>query len=584
MGALDMSEIAEAPEWLDMSMNVSPGLAVEDRVTKDEWEEDVNEGGRNDKITRLAGHALRQGDPPPAVERKLRQYNEEHCKPPLSDEELLRILNSVGSREKARRSGIRKKLDGLLSEMEGLDTNAKLEHRDECLSVIIELPHTEHDAYLRPLAKSTGITIKNLRAQVQAHADTSVEDEPVDQKIIEAGRQFAEQLGDRVMEELDKSTQAAGVVGESANTKILYLVVTSRLLSNPASAVVKGVSSGGKSFTVKKVIDHFPPRTLIIRTGMSPKALAYTDESLKHRTIVLYEVEGIPEDGEYLIRSLLSEGRVAYETVESTPLGLKPRVIVKEGPTNLIATTTRSRIHPENETRVLSLSINDTAEQTRKVLRGIAGGSDAIDYSKWHALQHWLSQDTPEVVIPFAGRLAELTRPVTPRVRRDFRVVLTLVSAHALLCQTERNHDPEGRIIATIEDYAVVRELVAIIIEEACQAAVKPTVRETVEAVEDLTCEPDHSDRSVKRGKDRMTISMHIDPDGDGKPKTASVTEVARWLGIDRSTASRRVAEAIDLQYVVNWQSKPGRPARLEVGEPLPDEEEILPGPEELSE
>src|SRR5680860_1107575 len=230
-----------------------------------------------------------------------------------------------------------------------LDTNAKLEHLDEYLSVIIELPHTEHDAYLRPLAKSTGITIKNLRAQVQAHADTSVEDEPVDQKIIEAGRQFAEQLGDRVMEELDKSTQAAGVVGESANTKILYLVVTSRLLSNPASAVVKGVSSGGKSFTVKKVIDHFPPRTLIIRTGMSPKALAYTDESLKHRTIVLYEVEGIPEDGEYLIRSLLSEGRVAYETVESTPLGLKPRVIVKEGPTNLIATTTRSRIHPENE-------------------------------------------------------------------------------------------------------------------------------------------------------------------------------------------------------------------------------------------
>ena len=32
MGALDMSEIAEAPEWLDMSMNVSPGLPLQDRV------------------------------------------------------------------------------------------------------------------------------------------------------------------------------------------------------------------------------------------------------------------------------------------------------------------------------------------------------------------------------------------------------------------------------------------------------------------------------------------------------------------------------------------------------------------------
>ena len=42
----------------------------------------------------------------------------------------------------------------------------------------------------------------------------------------------------------------------------------------------------------------------------------------------------------YLIRTLLSEGRLRYETVEKTKDGLVARVIEREGPTGLIVTTT----------------------------------------------------------------------------------------------------------------------------------------------------------------------------------------------------------------------------------------------------
>jgi len=42
-------------------------------------------------------------------------------------------------------------------------------------------------------------------------------------------------------------------VGESANAKLLYLALTTRLLDDPVSVVLKGVSSGGKSFTVDTV-------------------------------------------------------------------------------------------------------------------------------------------------------------------------------------------------------------------------------------------------------------------------------------------------------------------------------------------
>ena len=59
----------------------------------------------------------------------------------------------------------------------------------------------------------------------------------------------------------------------------------------------------------------------------------------------------------YFVRSLLSEGRLKYEvTIRTKEEGFVTKSIVKEGPTGLIFTTTKYRIHGENETRVLSVT------------------------------------------------------------------------------------------------------------------------------------------------------------------------------------------------------------------------------------
>ncbi len=49
-----------------------------------------------------------------------------------------------------------------------------------------------------------------------------------------------------------------------------------------------------------------------------------------------------------------------------------PRLIEREGPTGLIVTTTQVGLHPENETRLLSVPANDTPEQTAAILRMLA--------------------------------------------------------------------------------------------------------------------------------------------------------------------------------------------------------------------
>ena len=121
--------------------------------------------------------------------------------------------------------------------------------------------------------------------------------------------------------------------GEARIAKLLYLTLTSRVLPKPISMAVKGPSSGGKSFTVETVLRFFPASAYHDLTGMTEHALVYMDEPLVHRHLVIYENNGIQGDqASYFIRTLLSEHRIRYVTVESVKGELRSRLIGKRGP------------------------------------------------------------------------------------------------------------------------------------------------------------------------------------------------------------------------------------------------------------
>jgi hypothetical protein len=361
----------------------------------------------------------------------------------------------------------------------------------------------------------------------------------------------------RILETFAEAYRAAGAVGEERNAKLLYLALTSRFLQRPVSVVVKGPSSGGKSFSVETVLRFFPPEAVYCVTAISDRALAYTEAELKHRFLVIFEAAGMMgEFASYLIRSLLSEGRLVYEVVESLPSGLVPRRIEKEGPTGLIVTTTAVRLHPENETRLLSLHVTDTGVQTRAVMRAIANPAPpTFDSPPWIALQQWIARSEHRVVIPFAMALAERIPPVAVRLRRDFAQVLNLIRAHAILHQAARKRDVAGRIVATPDDYEVVRDLLADIISEGVEATVSPAIRETVETIR----------RILASGSDEV-----------------SITQLAQALGLDKSATSRRAASAVQQGFLRNLEDRKGRPARLCLGEPIPEPLSILPSREVL--
>jgi hypothetical protein len=362
-----------------------------------------------------------------------------------------------------------------------------------------------------------------------------------------------------LLAEFDRAIERAGLTGEGRARKLLFLVVLSRLLAKPVSAVVKGPSSGGKSYLTEKVLGFFPDSAYVFRTGLSPKALFYSEEPLRHRTLVIAEAAAVQDEtASYVLRTLLSEGCLKYEvSVAGADGTYRTQVAEREGPTNLLLTTTAIQLHPENETRLLSIPVNDTPEQTRQVLRALAAGAEpSADVAPWHALQEWIEAGPREVAIPFAGALAELVPPLAVRLRRDFAKVLSLIRAHALLHRATRPSDADGRIVAELGDYAAVCALVEDLVAAGIEQTVAPATRETVEAVRAL-----HA-----AGLGRVGVS-----------------DVAEHLGLERTTAWRRLQVAEAGGFVRNRQQRKGLPADLVIDRPLPEERRVLPTVERLA-
>jgi hypothetical protein len=367
---------------------------------------------------------------------------------------------------------------------------------------------------------------------------------------------------DDILSRFAEDLRDCGVAGESRTARLLYLALNSRHLPEKqlVNVVVKGPSSAGKSHLVESVLRFFPEEAYHMLTAMSERALAYSEEPLSHRFLVLAEAAGMSGEFQtYLVRSLLSEGRLRYETVEKTSEGPRPRLIEREGPTGLIVTTTRLKLHGENETRMLAVRVDDSPSHTKAILAALADEDRrSPDLSAWRALQEWISGGETRVTIPFSKDLAAKTPAVAVRLRRDFRAVLSLIRSHALLHRENRERDTQGRIVATLEDYGAVRDLIFDLLSEGVGATVPKIVRETVEAVREIVAE------------------------SDGRP--TNIRRVGAALDLDYSATHRRVGMALEAGYLNNLEDRKGKPAQLVIGNDLPDDREILPTVEALRE
>ena len=357
-----------------------------------------------------------------------------------------------------------------------------------------------------------------------------------------------------------------GYVGDLTAPSMVYLALTSRLLERPLNVACVAPSSAGKNRAVDAATDLMPSEAFFLEKAGSARALIYSEESFEHRAVIVAEADSIPQDdgpAASAIRSLAEDGYMTYDVVQQDPGtgNFVTRRVVKQGPTALITTSTKP-LREQMNTRTLTVTINDSPEQTREVLRSHAasvnGSRPEFDVSDLVDLQRWLTlAGDRQVTIPYGHVLAELVPVAHVRMRRDFRQLLTVIQAVALLYQCQRERAADGRIMATLEDYRLARELILGAFTTAATDGVTPPVREVVEAL--------------------VTVF-----DETGKACTRKA--LADALGIAPRTAGDRLARAVSLGYAVNLETRERQPGQYQPGEPLPENRPPLPTVDELYE
>ena len=104
----DLPEPAEAPAWLLDILRKDQDEST--RLSPEDWTEDVQEGERNEHLTRLAGSLLVKMTAEDALPLLL-EWNRRRCKPPLPEVEVKSIVKSISNKEAKKPKRSRKKKD-----------------------------------------------------------------------------------------------------------------------------------------------------------------------------------------------------------------------------------------------------------------------------------------------------------------------------------------------------------------------------------------------------------------------------------------------------------------------------------------
>lgn len=362
----------------------------------------------------------------------------------------------------------------------------KLSFLERLAALLARAPLGSVDIYASSIRDKLGFTkgtltnaVQTARAATSASSGSTTKEifEPTPEDMLAAQAVLA---APAIEDAFIAAMTKLGVVGESLNLVLLLLTIVSRLLARPICVALKSASSTGKSFLMNMVVSTLPPNECIVFTAASAKALYYRTDSLSHKVLVFMERPGA-EANDYQVRILQSEGKMIYSVAEKDPdtgqIVTNDRVI--EGPVAYIETTTEATLHDENETRIFSASLDESAEATGKIIEEQARRAAGPVADEKSLLVLWCTVHTllkpATVVIPFAGYIAKHFPRRVVRARRDFPRFLSLIEASAVLYQHQRARDDNGAIIASLDDYALARRLAIPLLESAMLGASEKT-------------------------------------------------------------------------------------------------------------
>ncbi len=264
--------------------------------------------------------------------------------------------------------------------------------------------------------------------------------------------------------------EKSGVIGESTNRLLMYLIFTSRKTNNPLHCISLGSSGTGKTHLQSKVAELFPEEDILEITYLSANALYYFARTeLSHKIIIIEDLDGA-ENVLYPLRELQTKKRITKTVVHKDTNGNTKTIhLTVEGPVCIAGCTTQESIYEDNSNRSFLLYIDESAEQDQRIMnyqRLISAGKineeeEILSAKILRNVQRVLKP--VKVINPFAEYLSLPSAVFKPRrTNSHYLQFIEAVTFYKQCQREEKVNEDTGEIYieTTIEDIQEANELI----------------------------------------------------------------------------------------------------------------------------
>ena len=261
----------------------------------------------------------------------------------------------------------------------------------------------------------------------------------------------------------------SGIIGETTNRLIMWLIFTSRLTHRPLHIVSFGSSGTGKSHLQEKVGELIPDEDRIEITALTENAFYYFDQAeLGHKLILIEDLDGI-WSALYPLRELQSKQRISKTVTIKDRNGHTRTIHLKvHGPVSIAGCTTQESLYEDNANRSFLIYLDETGDQDERIMdyqrKLSAGRIDVPAESQARQLLQNVQRVLQPVSVrnPYAEQL-QIPREVFKQRRSNahylaFIEVITFYKQY----QRDRKVDPttgEIYIETTLEDIREANDL-----------------------------------------------------------------------------------------------------------------------------
>ncbi|PVD49353.1 DNA primase [Terrimonas sp.] len=222
--------------------------------------------------------------------------------------------------------------------------------------------------------KQTETTISELTNELENYRIKRIEalqpKEKPQHELTPAQRQtaIAELKKPNLLQRTSQLLQQCGIVGESTNSLIAYLVYCTRKQNIPLHIMFLGASGSGKTYLQERISELIPQEDKIEITQITENALYYfKQEELKHKLILIEDLDGALAVF-YPLRELQTKRKISKTvTLKDSKGNLKTITLTVEGPVSVSGCTTKEKIYEDNANRCILLYTDQTRDQDKRI-------------------------------------------------------------------------------------------------------------------------------------------------------------------------------------------------------------------------